>query len=105
MAIRRRKTKRCTLQDDLQIAVSALNDKKIITDLEQRCLSVERDYAELRRRIVSFLLPEQIEAAKVCGCTPEVYALEWFEICKQTMRDHTPSFANYINDFKTTRGY
>lgn len=100
-----KRKKRPSLHDDLQLAIKSLNDRKIISDLEQRCLQVERDYAELRRRIVSFLLPEQIEAAETCGCTPEIYALEWFELCKQTMREHTPSFANYVQNLKTMKGY
>jgi hypothetical protein len=66
-----------------------------VLKLKRHCLMVEKDYDDLRLRIVKFLLPEQIEAAKVCGCTPEIYALEWFEICKNTMREHTPSFANF----------
>lgn len=90
-----KRKKKPSLHDDLQLAIQSLNDRKVICDLEQRCLQVERDYNELRRRIISFLLPEQIEAAKVCGCTPEVYALEWFEICKKSMREQIPSFANY----------
>ena len=103
MVVKRKK--RPSLHNDLELAIKALGDRKIISDLEQRCLQVERDYNELRRRVVSFLSPEQIEAAKVCGCTPEVYALEWFEICKQTMRDHTPSFANFAQPLKNVRGY
>jgi hypothetical protein len=92
MAVIRRK--RRSLHDDLELAIRALNDQKVINDLERRCIQVERDYTELRKRIISFLSNDQIDAAKTCGCTPEVYALEWFEICRQTMRDHTPSFAN-----------
>lgn len=103
--VRSRKTKRPSLHADLELAIKALGDRKIIADLEARCLEVERDYTELRRRITSFLLPEQIEAAQICGVTPEIYALEWFEICKQTMRDHTPSFANFTQPLKNVRGY
>lgn len=98
MTVKKRKIvrkRRPSLADDLQLTISALNDKKTISDLEQRCLKVERDYADLRQRIVKFLRPEQVEAAKVCGCTPEIYALEWFEICKDTLRQYTPSFANF----------
>ena len=105
MATKRRK--KPSLHNDLELAIKVLGDRKIISDLEQRCLQVEKDYMELRRRVVSFLLPEQIEAAKICGCTPEVYALEWFQICKESMREHVPSFANYAESLSSlkNRGY
>lgn len=91
-----RRPRKRLLSQDLELAIKALGDRKVIVDLEKRCLQVEKDYADLRSRIVKFLSADQIEAAKVCGCSPEIYALEWFEICKDTIREHTPSFANYV---------
>ena len=97
--------KRRTIRDDLNQQLVINNLQQQLIDMKRQSLIVQKDYDDLRLRIVKFLLPEQIEAAKVCGCTPEVYALEWFEICKQTMRDHTPSFANFTQPLKTMRGY
>ena len=52
----------------------------LLLNLEKRCLEVEKKYNELRAKLVDLLLPEQIEAAATCGCSPEEYALEWIQV-------------------------
>jgi hypothetical protein len=73
-----------------QAITADLNSRRTLLDLEFRCLNLEKDYNDLRRRLVRLLLPEQIEAARTCGITPEVYALEWIDIMKDTLRKFAP---------------
>lgn len=78
MPVRKRKAR--PLSDEIAALDETLRAKMQYNELERRCLLVERDYTALRQRLVSLLLPEQIEAAKTCGVTPEMYALEWIDI-------------------------
>ena len=49
---------------------------------EHRAMTAERQLAEFRNKLVRLLSPDQLDAAKVCGVTPEFYALECIELYK-----------------------
>lgn len=82
----------------------SINDRLRVIDLERRYLLLERDYDDLKKRLVSLLLPEQIDAARTCGCTPEVYALEWIQLYKEGLRKYAPSFGNSKSIKEITNG-
>lgn len=58
---------------------------------ELRAMTAERELAEIRRKIVSLLNPDQLEAAKTCGVTPEFYALECIELYKDKFFPDMPA--------------
>ena len=81
-----------------------LADRMQIVELERRCLTVEHDYNLLKQRLVNLLLPEQIDAAKTCGITPELYCLEWIDLIKDQLRKYTPARAGQIEPIYNLRG-
>lgn len=97
------KVTKADLINELEAVKVSLNDRKLIADLEQRCLYVENQYYQLRKRLIDLLLPEQIEAAKICGCSPEMYALEWIEIYKTSLRATAPAYSKDIQSFSEMR--
>lgn len=58
---------------------------------EMRAIAAERELAEIRRKLVALLNPDQIDAARVCGVTPEFYALECIDLYKQTFFPQMPA--------------
>ena len=76
-----------------------LGDVKYLVEIERRYLALEREHAELKQKLTNLLLPEQIDAAKTCGVTPEFYALEWIDICKDKLRTYTPGFSDNVRNF------
>ena len=112
MVARKRKTRsfkakvdKPSLRDEIALLERAHQDKLYVNDLERRCLFLEKDYNDLKERLVNLLRPEQIEAAKTCGITPEVYALEWIELVKEDLRKFAPGHANYISGLINLKGY
>lgn len=69
-------------------------------ELERNSLAIESKYLYLRDRLRGFLDSDQLEAAKIAGCTPELYALEWIEICKESLVLKAPAFGNNVERFK-----
>lgn len=55
---------------------------------EMRAMTAERELGEIRRKLVALLSPDQIDAAKTCGVTPEFYALECIELYKAKFFPH-----------------
>lgn len=101
MAVRKRKVR--SLKDEIQALDHKLKAEFQYNELERHCLLVEKKYEDLRQRLVSLLLPEQIEAAQICGVTPEMYALEWIDIHyrdpltkKSTLYKIAPSYASHV---------
>ena len=76
--VTRRKTR--PLRDEIAALDQKLASEVQFTQLKLRCLEVEKEYNGLKQRLVSLLLPDQIEAARTCGISPELYALEWIDI-------------------------
>lgn len=50
---------------------------------EHRAMAAERELAEFRAKLVRLLSQDQLDAAKVCGVTPEFYAMECIELYKE----------------------
>lgn len=71
---------------------------------EIRAAAAERELAEFRRKLVHLLNPDQIEAAKVCGITPEFYALECIELYKATFFPNMPAELRPLWILKTAAG-
>jgi hypothetical protein len=86
-----------SLREEIILTQNSLSDKKALVDLELRCLRIEKSYEELRNKLVKLLSKEQIDAAKTCGVTPEVYALEWIEIYKDKWREQIPAYATNVD--------
>ncbi len=55
---------------------------------EHRAMTAERDLAVIREKLVRLLSPDQLDAAKTCGVTPEFYALECIELYKEKFFPH-----------------
>lgn len=55
---------------------------------EHRAMKAERELAEISAKLVRLLSPDQLDAAKVCGVTPEFYALECIELYKEKFFPH-----------------
>ena len=111
MPVKKRKTKstkvqprKINLRDEvtaLQYVLDAKRSEEFSKgELAQRCLLLERDYADLRSRLVNLLLPEQIDAARICGVTPEVYALEWIDLLKDRLRTYAPGYFYPVQNLK-----
>lgn len=56
-------------------------------DLEQEVRSWKWQYEDLSHELTSMLSKEQLDAAKICGVTPEFYAIQWVKICKSNNDD------------------
>ena len=65
------------------LAPDQMQCARLETELEQvheRNRYVEAKLNELRDWLVGMLTPDQIDHAKVAGCSPEVYAVEYIKI-------------------------
>ena len=63
---------------------------KRLTDAEMRASHAESQLALLQSRLVSLLSADQIEAARVCGITPELYTIEYILLWKERMFKDIP---------------
>ena len=68
---------------------------------ERRAVVAEEALGLLKKRLTQLLSPDQLEAARVCGCSPEVYAIECIEIWKGKV---FPSFPNNIRPLHGLQG-
>lgn len=48
----------------------------------QRTEEIQRKYNELSDKLIGLLTPDQVEAARIAGCDPATYAIEWIELQK-----------------------
>lgn len=55
---------------------------------EHRAMTAERQLADIREKLSRLLSPDQLDAAKTCGVTPEFYALECIELYKEKFFPH-----------------
>ena len=100
----KKRARRRSLRDEIVLTQNQLNDKKASLELENKYLKVENDYRLLKEKLVSLLLPDQIDAAKTCGVTPEFYALEWIDIYfRGHMHKMTPSHWEHVKSLRETR--
>ena len=51
---------------------------------------LEQAYSGISRRLVKMLTLEQLEAAELAGCAPEIYAIEWVMMLKDECRIKPP---------------
>lgn len=72
---------------------------------EVRAMTAERQLADIRAKLVRLLSPDQIDAAKTCGVTPEFYALECIELCKESFFPHMPAELRPLWELKGTGGF
>jgi hypothetical protein len=108
MLVKRRRKR--SLRDEIVLTQNALNDKKAVLELENKYLKLENEYRILKEKLVSLLLPEQIEAAKTCNVTPEFYALEWIDIYfrdaltkESNLYKYAPDYAGYVKHLSQVR--
>lgn len=88
-------------QDDIGRNALLLQD---MYRAEIRAATAERELAEIRRKLVTLLSPDQIDAAKVCGVTPEFYALECIDLYKAKFFPHMPANLRPLAVLKTSDG-
>ena len=74
---------------------------KRLSSAEQRAERSEVELATLRARLVGLLSLDQLEAAKICGCPPQVYAIECIELWKEKI---FPSFPKEIRPLSELKG-
>lgn len=75
----------------------------LLQDAEMRAAEAHRNYFELSRKLVGLLTPDQIEAAKIAGCTPEVYAIEFIELAKDKLFPKFEAAVQPLSDLR--RGF
>ena len=61
---------------------------KRLTSAETRASHAETELARLQLRLTTLLNKEQLEAVKICGTTPEDYAIECIELYKEKFFPH-----------------
>ena len=73
---------------------------------ERRAEYAEKELLTLKDTLTSMLLPEQVEAARIAGCAPHIYALEWIKLWAQSSEWNAkiPSFSANVENLKTLRG-
>lgn len=95
----RRKRKRKSINKPASVAQPTLDDivKKVtaafaeiapdaikrITEAEVRVKHAEDNFAFLNEKLVGLLSPDQIEAAKICGVDPAIYAINWIDLWRE----------------------
>jgi hypothetical protein len=99
-----------SIKEEILSLDKTLNDKFRFNELENSYLRLQKEHSDLKSRLVSLLLPEQVDAAKTCGVTPEMYALEWIDVHFRDARDKSslmyklaPSFADYVGSLRGLR--
>lgn len=95
---KRSKGKKVSSQQTLEKLLS-----QIVPDYTQRLYLAETKAAQLeeahtllKNRLVKLLSVDQMEAARICGCPPEIYAIECIDLWKEKI---FPSFARDIRSF------
>ena len=63
---------------------------------EARAFKAEEELSFIKSKLCSFLSKDQLDAASICGCSPEIYALEFIELWKECM---WPKFGVKIRPF------
>ena len=76
------------------------NYTKRLADAEEKRYNAERHLKEMEDRLIRLLTKDQLEAATICGCPPEIYAIEFMEIFKE--KKH-PDFSATFHDLTTLR--
>ena len=72
---------------------------------EYRASKAEKELGEFRRKLVALLSPDQLDAAKTCGVTPEFYALECIELYKAKFFSYLPVELRPLAALKTGGGF
>ena len=57
---------------------------------EERASVSEAKLSYLKDKLINLLNADQLEAARVCGCDPEIYALEWIDIWRKQIMASAP---------------
>ena len=73
---------------------------QMLKDAEMRAEAATQKYNELSRKLVGLLTADQLDAARVCGVTPEFYAIEFIELAKNRL---FPKFESAIRNFSQLR--
>ena len=99
--------KRARPESDLVQALKRLL-QQIVPDYVQRLASAEHraerseeELTVLRGKLAGLLSKDQLDAATVCGVTPEMYAIECIEIWKEKI---FPSFPAEIRPLSELKG-
>lgn len=58
---------------------------RLIADAQERARYDRAALDRLNGRLVGLLSADQIEAARISGCDPAIYAIEWIEIWREKM--------------------
>lgn len=100
----KKQTRRSKVRRPSPIRIEDKNDKLFegmgrayYLELERNSLELESRYKDICSRLVNLLNADQIEAARIAGCSPEIYALEWIDIyLKDKLREFVPCFEGYF---------
>ena len=86
--------------------------QQIVPDYVQRLASAEakaerlgKELITLKVRLAGLLSKDQIEAAKVCGCAPEIYAIECIDIWKEKIFPSFPEEIRPLSDLRQNSDY
>lgn len=72
-----------------------------LVEAERRAEYAEKELTSLQDALTTLLLPTQVDAAKIAGCPPHVYALEWIKIWaeKTDWKSKVPDFSPDVQSF------
>ena len=73
-----------------------------LTVAEAKAAHLEEDLAFLRGKLTGLLNKDQLDAARVCGCRPEVYAIECINLWKEKI---FPGFPSYVHNLAELKQY
>jgi len=82
-------TKAKSSRADVLVRLESFLDKispyvvKRLTEAETNCVHYKAELELLQLRLRALLTVDQVEAAAVCGCTQEMYAIECIELWKE----------------------
>jgi hypothetical protein len=85
-----------SVQAQLLVRVEQFFDKiapdliKRLDSAERRAAYAERELERLQLRLRSLLTSDQVEAAHICGVTPEFYCIELIELWKERIWQECP---------------
>ena len=75
-----------------------------LTFAEAKSAQLEQELFLLKGKLVKLLSLDQLEAAEVCGCPPEVYAIKCIELWKEKIFPSFPANIRPLSALKETGG-
>ena len=98
MTKKKRERKRLSTTKRLEELLSTIvpDYTQRLVQAEALCTKTQEELRVLKDKLTSLLNDDQLEAAQICGCPPEVYAIEFVQLWKEKI---FPSFPDHVKPF------